>query len=74
MGEGHVAAGKVALVGPIVGVQHAVLGQSLFARQRLAANVAHLKKKKVGSVTPFWFFYDTLHSVLLNFKAQRYGL
>ena len=40
---GLVAAREVALVGPLVGVQHPVLGQRLLARQRLTANVADLK-------------------------------
>ena len=42
LGEGDVAAGEVALVGPLVGVQHPVLGQRLLGGQRLAADVADL--------------------------------
>ena len=56
---GLVAARKVALVGPLVGVQHPVLGQRLLARQRLAANVANLKMSsehfvKSGNVFSFY--------------------
>ena len=36
---------EVALVGPLVRVQHAVLGQRLLRRQRLPADVANLRKK-----------------------------
>ena len=42
--EGGVAAGEVALVGPLVRVQHAVLGQRLLRRQRLPADVANLSR------------------------------